>query len=231
MLGCPRHRNSVSLFTNTRATMTSLGTVTANGVKVDQAASEDARSIGTGGMHFEDGSTVSVASANDGYKVTVVQSFRLADGTLYTVVRVKGDGELDVTVTPGSTFEVVTPSALIGVRGTEFCVLTTQGGDCTDVGVDTGAVQLENRASKETHLLKLNYTGYADGDGPTGVEATEEDVDKEEVHTEERRTFRKEWRKPDKRDRRMGRKRTKGHYNSAYLRALDEDDADDEANG
>jgi hypothetical protein len=148
-----------------------LGVVTANGVKVDQAASEDQRTIGSGAFHFEDGSTVSVASATGGYGVTVVQSFRLPDGSLYTVVRIKGDGEVDVSVTPGSTFEVVSPSAIIGVRGTEFTVRTSSNGDCTDVGVDDGAVVIENRTSKEVHLLKREWTGCTDIGGATGVDA------------------------------------------------------------
>lgn len=146
LLGCPRHRSGVSSFTNSRSTVSSLGTVlTSEGATIDQAASVAERTIHSGGLQFADGSTVTIKAGGAGYGVTPVQSFRLADGSLYTVVRVKGDGEIDVSVTPGSRFEIVTPSALIGVRGTEFTVVTANGGYRTECTVNAGEVVMKGR--------------------------------------------------------------------------------------
>ncbi|MBL7223094.1 MAG: FecR domain-containing protein [Candidatus Brocadiae bacterium] len=186
LLGCPRHRSAVSSYTTTRSTLSTLATVlTDDGRVVDQAASVDERTITDGALRFADGSTVTVKSANDDYRVTVIQSFRLPDGSLYTVVRVAGDGEVDVSVTPGSRFEVVTPGALIGVRGTVFNVKTEEGGQTTTVVVTQGTVVLEPKLTK---LVTVSSIGSAQmthrnvlNAGDTGtVDASEAIAEEEE---------------------------------------------------
>jgi hypothetical protein len=80
-------------------------------------------------MTFDDGSTVEIKNNSGGsYGCFLVQSVRLADGTLYSIVRVQDNGTIDVQVTTGSKFEVVTPSAIVGVRGTQFTVATSSKG-------------------------------------------------------------------------------------------------------
>jgi len=77
--------------------------------------------VSAGQLRFEDGSRLTVFG--DG-KVVLLQSFRKASGVLYTVVRIVAGSEaqVDVQVTPGSQFEVITPAAIAGVRGTKFTV-------------------------------------------------------------------------------------------------------------
>ena len=105
-------------------------------------------------MEFEDGSTVTIKNAAGGnYGCFLVQSVRLADGTLYSIIKVQNEGNIDVQVTSGSKFEIVTPSAIVGVRGTEFTVATTNLGFTTDVMLDTGTVVLMNRDTGKTNTL------------------------------------------------------------------------------
>jgi prepilin-type N-terminal cleavage/methylation domain-containing protein len=230
LLGCPRHRSSVATFTNARATVSSLGTVTANGAKVDQAASEEGRTLANGALRFADGSVLSIAASEEEYGVTVVQSFRLADGSLYTVVKVRGDGEIDVSVTPGSKFEVVTPSAIIGARGTAFTVRTFFQGSCTDVGVDEGAVAVDDLGTQETALL-------AEGDAasvelpPAQAPAAEKvtsPLPGDSVQTDTRDLIRDRWRKKweERRAARVERKRRWGHRRGMRL-LFDRDEASD----
>jgi len=55
-----------------------------------------------------------------------------------------------VEVTPGSRFEVVTPSAIAGVQGTRFKVTTYIENDeyCVKVEVSEGKVEVKNRWKK-----------------------------------------------------------------------------------
>ena len=150
-IGCPRHRgasSSTSLFSSGSTEVTKTGTVLANGQEIPPDGITAQRTISkvNDTMEFEDGSTVTIKNASGGnYGCFLVQSVRLADGTLYSIIKVQGDGNIDVQVTSGSKFEIVTPSAVVGVRGTEFTVATTNLGFTTDVALTTGMVVLMNR--------------------------------------------------------------------------------------
>ena len=160
-LGCPRHHDcerGPSLFDNGSACVTELGKVQVNGQEVRQDAPADVRTMDSGQMAFEDKSTVDVVNASADYAVTVVESFRLGDGTLYTVVRVRGDGKIDCKVTPGSKFEVVTPSAIVGVRGTRFTVETLDAGSRTETKVINGKVWVMDTVTGRTRVLKPGQT-------------------------------------------------------------------------
>ena len=63
---------------------------------------------------------------DDGLFVELAESLRLPDGRLYSIVLIGpgAHGRVEVRVAPGSRFEVVTPSAIAGVRGTRFAVTT-----------------------------------------------------------------------------------------------------------
>ncbi|MCP4255314.1 MAG: FecR domain-containing protein, partial [Candidatus Scalindua sp.] len=105
-------------------------------------------------MTFADGSTVTIKDdSGTNYGCFLIQSVRLADGTLYSIIRVQGEGEIETTVTPGAKFEIITPSAVIGVRGTKFTVKTTNLGFTTDVNLDEGTVVLVNRFTGKTVTL------------------------------------------------------------------------------
>jgi len=160
-LGCPRHRDgsrTAALFQNGSASLLSLGRVELQGAEVALSSSEDQRTITSGQMSFEDGSFAQVLNAGDGFGLIAINSCRLADGTLYTVLRVKGDGKIDCTVTPGSKFEVVTPSAIVAVRGTQFTATTADGGILSEVTVIRGRVAIQHRVAGPPVLLSAGQS-------------------------------------------------------------------------
>ena len=165
-LGCPRHRgakNSTSAFSTGSTEITSVGTVLANGQEIppDGTTAERKITAVNDKLEFDDGSTVTVTNASGGsYGCFLVQSVRLADGTLYSIVRVQDNGTIDVQVTSGSKFEVVTPSAIVGVRGTEFSVATSSNG--SETGYQTVVTQTEGIVvvtDRETGNVSTLQTG------------------------------------------------------------------------
>ena len=88
-------------------------------------------------VHFADASTGELL---DDCEVRLIDSFRyrIEGVTLYTVVRLK-IGELLSKVTPGSKYEVATPTATIGAKGTQFSILVHEDGE-TEVHVLQGEV-------------------------------------------------------------------------------------------
>lgn len=160
-LGCPRHKDAkhgASLFDNGSASLVKLGEVRRNGKELAQNLPEADRTFTSGQIDFEDKSTVDVLTAGSDFGLTMVQSFRLGDGTLYTVVRMRGDGKIDCAVTPGSKFEVVTPSAVVGVRGTQFTVETSNDETQTDVDVTSGHVWVKDRVNGAVRTLSVGQS-------------------------------------------------------------------------
>lgn len=81
------------------------------------------------------------------------------------------NGTIDVQVTTGSKFEVVTPSAIVGVRGTQFSVSTssnsTEAGYQTDVSFTSGIVVVTDRETGiATTLENGGTTSTTTGDVP-----------------------------------------------------------------
>ena len=167
-IGCPRHRgakNSTSAFSTGSTEITKIGTVLANGQEIPPDGTTAQRTISSVGetMTFDDGSTVEVKNASGGsYGCILIQSVRLADGTLYSIIKVQDDGIIDVQVTSGSKFEVVTPSAIVGVRGTHFTVQTSANGAVagyrTDVILTSGIVVVKDRETGKATTLKSGGT-------------------------------------------------------------------------
>jgi prepilin-type N-terminal cleavage/methylation domain-containing protein len=159
VIGCPRHRDascSTSLFSMGSTQLTNIDTVLANGQTIPPDGTKAQRTITAVNdvMTFADNSTVTLTNASGGdYGCFLIQSVRLADGTLYSIVRVQDDGTIDVSVNSGSKFEIVTPSAVVGVRGTKFDVVTTNGGYTTNVNLTEGTVILMDSVTGETTTL------------------------------------------------------------------------------
>ncbi|MBS1257968.1 MAG: hypothetical protein MAG551_01021 [Candidatus Scalindua arabica] len=113
-------------------------------------------------MNFADGSTVTVTNGSGSYGCILIQSVQLADGTLYSIIKVQDNGTIDAQVTSGSKFEVVTPSAIVGVRGTEFTVTTSANGSVagyrTDVVLTSGIVVVMDRETGKPTTLKSGGT-------------------------------------------------------------------------
>ncbi len=176
-IGCPRHRggnNSTSTFSTGSTEITKVGTVLANGQAIPPDGTTAQRTINSVNdvMTFDDGSTVTVTNASGGsYGCILVQSVKLADGTLYSIIKVQDNGTIDVQVTSGSRFEVVTPSAIVGVRGTTFTVQTSANGSAkgyqTDVTLTSGIVVVTDRETgKPTTLKSGGTTSTTTGDTP-----------------------------------------------------------------
>ena len=165
-LGCPRHRgakNSTTAFSTGSTEITSVGAVTVSGQEIPPDGTTAQRTISSVNdkMTFADNSTVTVTNASGGsYGCFLVQSVRLSDGTLYSIVKVQDSGTIDVQVTTGSKFEVVTPSAIVGVRGTEFTVATSSNG--SETGYQTVVTQTEGIVvvtDRETGNVSTLQTG------------------------------------------------------------------------
>ncbi|KHE91869.1 MAG: prepilin-type N-terminal cleavage/methylation domain-containing protein [Candidatus Scalindua rubra] len=171
-IGCPRHRgakSSTSAFSTGATEITKIGAVQVNGQEIPPDGTTAQRTISSVNdvMTFADGSTVTITNASGvDYSCFLVQSVRLADGTLYSIIKVQDEGDIDVQVTSGSKFEIVTPSAIVGVRGTQFTVTTTNLGFTTDVVLTTGTVVLQNRDTGKTATLTEGGTTTGTVDVP-----------------------------------------------------------------
>lgn len=115
VMGCPRHRDyksTTNIFSLQNAKSFNNADVLANNENVMPG------SFVSGTIKLEDGSTITSQSVD----MIVIQSMRLANGVLYSVVRVpEGEsGQVVVNATPGTKLEVVTPSIVAGVRGTTY---------------------------------------------------------------------------------------------------------------
>jgi len=165
-LGCPRHRgakNSTTAFSTGSTEITSIGAVTVSGQEIPPDGTTAQRTISSVNdkMTFADNSTVTVKNASGGsYGCFLVQSVRLSDGTLYSIVKVQDNGTIEVEVSTGSKFEVVTPSAIVGVRGTKFTVATSD--NASETGYQTVVTQSEGIVvvtDRETGNVSTLQTG------------------------------------------------------------------------
>ncbi len=141
LMGCPRHRNN-SLSHNVFGLGSTQQALVAEVIVNGDEYIYPGETVDGGTISLEDGSLISSA----GTKMMLVQSFRQADGTLYSIVRVPDGetGQLTVDAIPGSRLDIVTPSAIAAIRGTTFVVdVSYLKNICkTKVGVSAGAVMV-----------------------------------------------------------------------------------------
>lgn len=193
LIGCPHHRGAkkaTNLLGAGATNITNIDTVLVNGQEIPQDGTSAERTMSNvdDEMTFSDGSRVKITASQAGYGTYLVQSVRLADGTLYSIIRVKDEGAIDVQVTAGSKFEVVTPSAVLGVRGTRFTVGTLNANNTTIVTLITGTVDVLDRKTGAEIELSIGGTTTItiddldanvdyDGDGYTGNQGDCDDND------------------------------------------------------
>ena len=152
--GCPHHvdaRSTITLFSSASAQLLETKPVLWNDQEVAPGTS-----VGSGVLSFADGSNCTIPS---GMVVRLIHSFRMHDGRFYSLVGldINETGTLDIEVTPGSRFEVITPAAIAGVQGTRFQVIATIEGElyCVKVSVTEGEVEVKNRwVANAGELLK-----------------------------------------------------------------------------
>ncbi|MDX9701514.1 MAG: FecR domain-containing protein [Candidatus Auribacterota bacterium] len=138
-IGCPRHKDdkeSVNIFSLGRTARGRVRKVMVDNVPVYPG------SACTGTITLEDGTTITSSAVS----MFVIQSFRMDDGRLYTIIRAL-DGEsgtIDVQATPGTNLEIVTPSLIAAVRGTAYTVSVGYYGlkPVTEVSVSSGEVSI-----------------------------------------------------------------------------------------
>lgn len=92
---------------------------------------------GAAKIEFSDGSTVTLQGGCD---VTILQSFLngTANAPMYTLIK-QNLGKVTYDVHTGSSFDVATPTATAGARGTTFTVIVKTDGT-TDLIVSSGKV-------------------------------------------------------------------------------------------
>jgi len=152
MIGCPHHADgarTVHCYHDGHAFASQTGRITWNGAEALPGAE-----VTGGELRFEDGSYAQMQAMTT---VVIVGSFRGEDGVLHTILRLtrgSPDGTIDAGVTPGSRFEIITPAAIAGVRGTHFQVqtLTVDGTYRTKVEVFDGTVKVLSRTGEE-HIV------------------------------------------------------------------------------
>ncbi|MCD6460154.1 hypothetical protein J7L67_05760 [bacterium] len=154
VIGCPRHEDetsSMNIFSLGRAQKGKIADVI-----VDEINLKPGESVDNGTLVLEDGSTVTTS----GVELRLIQSFRMSDGRLYSIVRVpEGEsGSITADIIPGSAFEIVTPSSIAAVRGTSFIIKVSYEGNIsiTDVGVTAGVVETSvlNGGTKVGEIFK-----------------------------------------------------------------------------
>jgi len=173
ILGCPRHRDrGLSTVVCGKKSVDTVTTdvvkwVASDGVVLGEVAIGDTvigdTALG-GRLEFADGS---VAELSENLEVRVLQSFRRADGTLYTVIRVSDqwDGTINCTVNKGSNFDVVTPAIVAGAEGTAFWVRSwteDNGAVGSDSGITEGRIYVVDKQARKTYYLTASSTATED---------------------------------------------------------------------
>jgi len=152
VVGCPRHhrgRKAAVLCGKSKSEVGPMGAITHNATIIGAG-----EFVEGGVLKFADGSRVDV---QDGLSVAVLTSVSSNAG-LHTVVWIPDgqQGSVDVTVTPGSRFEVLTPEVVAAVRGTHFRVTVYKEGYlwASYVMVYKGEVMVTSRVKPGKALLR-----------------------------------------------------------------------------
>lgn len=126
-------------------------------------------------LSLRDGSQLQLPSSS------VVQIDTLRDQADQRLPQVKLkllQGKISLNVfkkrSPESTFEVETPRATTGVRGTEFRVSHDPDSDTSTVEVIEGEVQTHAQGSTDSQAIRANQGAVIDGQGHIGIETLPE---------------------------------------------------------
>jgi competence protein ComGC len=115
---------------------------------------------GAAKIRFADGSTATLSGGSD---VTVLQSFLMGsvNAPLYTMVK-QTLGAVTYDVHTGSSFDVATPTATAGARGTTFTVAVHTDGT-SDIVVQSGKVLFTTLGSSVVAPLGRTVSGLLNG--------------------------------------------------------------------
>ncbi|NQT46114.1 MAG: FecR domain-containing protein [Candidatus Omnitrophica bacterium] len=111
-------------------------------------------------LSFSDGSTAIIQEGS----ASLVQSFDMGEGKLYSIIKIGVTGKVDVNVNSGSRFEVVTPAAIAGVRGTRMIVTASIDGSIpeTTIEVLSGTATITGRNNEGMSMVNS-------GDAPVTI--------------------------------------------------------------
>jgi len=172
LVGCPRHDNqtlAINVFKKGSATTHPVGQMF-HSEGNQSTPSHPGDIVGSGTTWFPDGSSMTITTP--GLEAEIVESFRLENGQTYTLIKVPANdafGRLILSVIPGSRFEVITPAAIAGVRGTVFMVdifPTNKGQKAVDVFVYEGSVAVAEKSGKGERLSSWNIPIRCEPDKP-----------------------------------------------------------------
>ncbi len=161
VVGCPRHNRGhkgAVLCGKSKSEVGPMGAITHNG-----AAIGPGEFVQGGVLKFADGSRVDI---QEGLSVAVLTSVSSNAG-LHSVVWIPDgqEGSVDVIVTPGSHFEVLTPEVVAAVRGTQFRVTVYREGYqwASYVTVYKGEVMVNSRVKPGKALLRAGDACNVEG--------------------------------------------------------------------
>jgi competence protein ComGC len=178
MLGCPRHQSyshGVTIYAGAYTELDQVAPVSHNGHTAKPGEEFD-----YGEFVFADGSKASVGmgignsitkeqknNSNSETKflptLSTVTSIRQPDGKIYTIIKMKEGsmGTARFSIVPGNRFEVITPAAIIAVRGTEFSIETLKHGNKhgTRVQLFSGVVEMHSTGKIKSSLKLENAMG------------------------------------------------------------------------
>jgi hypothetical protein len=156
---------SASIERNSRSSAAALAIPIMTGDKIETAV-ESSLTVGLvdgSGLTLSESSSIVIDRAVMGPRISGLASkflIELFRGTLWSLVT--------PTIGTAPQFEVHTPNAIVGVRGTEFKTKYVEGRPCpgfpqclryTDVGVDRGIVQVRNPTSSKPVAVQVT-SGY-----------------------------------------------------------------------
>lgn len=169
-VGCPRHDNgksAMNLFFQGQTLKRELAEATdGSGVLTPGSDISDTATMA-------DGSTVSSSGA-----VTFLQSFDIGKGMCYSLFKSNADPkDIAFNVTPGAKLEIITPSAIAGVEGTQFLVKIIDAAHA-DITTLVGKVRVEEKTGAgQVDVLSGRTTSVVSGKPPITRPCSESAVD------------------------------------------------------
>jgi len=146
--GCFRHPDRTPiLYSDMHIAFGQAEKMICKGIPVSSGAPPAERTVANGQISFCDGSRVKIKKHNANFQLEGIASFRQANGVLCSLVRLRGVGEVDIDVTPGSGFEAITPPLVARVHGTSFEIETEENihDFAAEVKVSSGHVEVCER--------------------------------------------------------------------------------------
>jgi prepilin-type N-terminal cleavage/methylation domain-containing protein len=154
VVGCPRHesnKKAMDLFFQGQVIKHNLAPVTCGGSPVAPGDTV------TGTVNFADGTQATVSNGS----AIMIQSFYIGNGRCYSILKATTPGTIIISdVIEGSRYEIITPTAVAGVGGTQF-MITVSDTD-TYVGVADGKVTCYERTGSGREEINAGSAAHVE---------------------------------------------------------------------